>query len=370
MPLVIARAPLRIDLAGPSKAAPLYSRAYPALAVNAAINRYCYVVADEPADGGLYIDSADFGLSERCIHGVLIEIGEPLQIAKAAIEYFGDRGLYDRGVSLFLSSQEQSGSGLGVSSAMAVALVRALTTYLGLSPGTEEIAEIAGWLETERLGMTGGREDHYVSAHGGVQRVLTSGGETSARSIGMPSPAQSALTSSMLLVRVPGGVDTAGESSQALDPGAVRALHELSSLAEEMESALEAGDLAMVGRLLDAAWEYRRRLVPQEHREELDRIYSLAREAGAAGARLSGRGSLLVFSPPERREHVRAALTGRGLEEISFSLTDEGARVLTGNGEPSSAREIIAERVFPDWTPQERSAERSVSSDRDRLRSS
>jgi D-glycero-alpha-D-manno-heptose-7-phosphate kinase len=231
---------------------------------------------------------------------------------------------------------------------MAVALVRALAAYLGMAVSADQTAEIAGWLESERLGLPGGKEDHYVSASGGIRSARTSHGETAARLLAMPVAARDALSRSILLFHVPITSGVPEEASPDMEPGAVRALHELSCLAEEMESALGTGDLTMVGRLLEVSWEYRRRLLDPARAAELDRIYADASAAGAAGARLSGREMLLVFSPPERREHVRAALGGRGFREIRFGLTNEGARLLAGTAtDPSTAREIVAERVYP-----------------------
>src|SRR5437588_2642325 len=100
----------------------------------------------------------------------------------------------------------------------------------------EESAEMAGWIETERLGLPGGRGDHYVSACGGIRGVLTSHGETAARPITIPAETQNALARSILLFRVPAHLDVAGPASDDMNPGAVRALHELNALAEELES--------------------------------------------------------------------------------------------------------------------------------------
>lgn len=76
---------------------------------------------------------------------------------------------------------------------------------------------------------------------------------------------------------------------------------------------MAAGDLTAFGRLLDASHQSLRDDYEVSH-PELDRLVELAREAGAAGARLTGAGfggSIVALCHVERAPQVIAALRER-----------------------------------------------------------
>ena len=81
----------------------------------------------------------------------------------------------------------------------------------------------------------------------------------------------------------------------------------------QAEAAMAGRDLAMFGRLLDASHESLRDDYEVSH-AELDQLVDLAREAGAAGARLTGAGfggSIVALCPAERAPQVMTALRER-----------------------------------------------------------
>jgi D-glycero-alpha-D-manno-heptose-7-phosphate kinase len=127
--MVIARAPLRISFAGGGTDIDAYFQQYGGLVVSTAITRYCSATVRPSIDGGIRISSADYRQTERFAPRVLPEVVEPLALPKAATEWFVDRGLLQDGVDLTLRSDVPPGTGLGSSSAMAVALIRALAAY-------------------------------------------------------------------------------------------------------------------------------------------------------------------------------------------------------------------------------------------------
>ena len=81
----------------------------------------------------------------------------------------------------------------------------------------------------------------------------------------------------------------------------------------QAETAMAAGDLATFGGLLDSSHASLRDHYEVSH-PELDRLVELAREAGAAGARLTGAGfggSIVALCPLERAPQIMAALRER-----------------------------------------------------------
>src|ERR671927_1830020 len=147
--MVIVRAPVRISFGGGGTDLAAYYASYGGFVVSAAIARYCYVVASPSPDGSYRINSSDYHVWETFGPGTEVVVHEPLILPKAAIASFMERGLDATGVDLFLVSEVPPGTGLGSSSAMAVALVRALASYTRMPFDRPQAAELASCLEID-----------------------------------------------------------------------------------------------------------------------------------------------------------------------------------------------------------------------------
>jgi D-glycero-alpha-D-manno-heptose-7-phosphate kinase len=234
---------------------------------------------------------------------------------------------------------------------MAVALLLALATRIGLTPDAAELAEFAAWLEIERLEMPIGKQDQYASAFGGLNTIefaagaIGGQGGVRVRPLGLRPDVLAALNERLLLF----STGQSRHSAQILrqqradtgaDPAVVASLHRIKALAGEMCEALLREDLDHFGRLLDLGWQQKRRLSGKVSSAAIDDWYTAARQAGALGGKITGAGGggfLLLYCPPPCQSKVRATLAGLGLRELPFDLDHTGARVLAaGNIDPSA----------------------------------
>jgi len=191
------------------------------------------------------------------------------------------------GVSLSVSSAIPIASGLGSGAAIAVAVIRALDAYFALGLSREEVSALA--YETERLhhGTPSGIDNTVIAFEQPVyfvRREPTNHIETF-------RPVRP-----LRLVIADTGVrsatkDVVGDVRRrwAADRVRFEAIFDACGrLAEAGRSALAAGDLADVGRLMN---ENHAQLVAMTvSSAALDRLAEAARAAGALGAKLSGAG--------------------------------------------------------------------------------
>src|SRR5881296_3928327 len=108
----------------------------------------------------------------------------------------------------------------------------------------------------------------------------------------------------------------------------------------QAEAAMAAGDFTAFGQLLDAAHQSLRDDYEVSH-PELDRLVELAREAGAAGARLTGAGfggSIVALCLAERAPQVMTALVERFYAPRG-AAADVGRYVFAA--EPSGGAEVM-----------------------------
>jgi D-glycero-alpha-D-manno-heptose-7-phosphate kinase len=333
--MVIARAPVRISFAGGGTDLEAYYAHHGGLVVSAAITRYCYAIARPSHDGGIQITSADYQHWETHPAGTIPEVAEPLALPKAAIEWFATRGLLDDGVDLFLASSIPPGTGLGSSSAVAVAVVRALASFTGMLMDPGEVAELACELEIERLKMPIGKQDQYASAFGGLNAIHFGPDTVQVEPIELSPRLLEALSSHLLLFSTGKSRNSAEILRQQRadttekKPVVSTSLHQLKATAEELRQALLAERIDDVGELLDLGWQQKKRLSDKISSGAIDRWYRLAREQGALGGKITGAGGggfMLLYCEPECRDAVRNALVGAGLREMSFGFDVTGAQ--------------------------------------------
>jgi D-glycero-alpha-D-manno-heptose-7-phosphate kinase len=330
---VVARAPVRLGFGGGGTDVPAYYEHYGGFVVSGAIGRYAMATASTSPDGGIGVNSADYRRWLRWPAGVVPEPGEPLSLPRAVLGWFGERGLLPAGVDLFLASEVPPGSGLGSSSAMAVAMVRALAEFAAkpMTPG--EVADLASRIEIERLGRPIGKQDHYAAAFGGLNAISFSatGVEVEPLTL-LPGTIENLEDGLMLfstgLTRDSATILADQTTSTARDAATIGRLDRLKALAHEIRSALEGGDLEGFGALLDEGWRLKRGIHRAISSGAIDRWYETARRAGALGGKIAGAGGggfLLLYVPPSARATVTAGLRADGLCPLAFGFDRAGA---------------------------------------------
>src|SRR3990170_1782889 len=165
--MLIVRAPVRVSFAGGGTDLPAYFQDYGGLVVSTTIDRYIYVFLNLNGQESVRITSSDYRTFYRHPAGEPIPWDGDLALPKAVLHEFG----LDRGVSVFLASEIPPGTGLASSSAATVALVKALATACGRRMPKAEVAQLACYLEIEKLGAPIGWQDQYAAAYGGLNAI-------------------------------------------------------------------------------------------------------------------------------------------------------------------------------------------------------
>jgi D-glycero-alpha-D-manno-heptose-7-phosphate kinase len=272
-----------------------------------------------------------------------------------AAAYFLRSGAIRSGLHLVLSSEVPPGTGLGSSSAMAVALIRTLSTVAGTEMTRCEVAELACHLEIELLGMPIGKQDQYASAYGGLNLLTFSNDDVGVRPVVMPYGVQRALDSRLLLFST-GATHHSGtllrqqRENLRTDPAVRETMHAMKAMTGEMQSALRCGALDDVGRLLHEGWERKKRLSGGMTSERIDTLYTAARAAGALGGKITGAGGggyLLVYCPSAAQEALKTAMASFGADELPFTFDRVGGQVVSNSHDDRSATVAIVRETRP-----------------------
>ena len=333
--ILVSRAPVRISFGGGGTDFPeYYERHGGGMVVSTTIDYYVYTILSPGYSDGVQIISADYrSLCQSPQYEDLIWDGD-LQLPKAVTYYFNVHG----GVNIFLASQVPPGTGLGSSGSVAVSMVKALAFWCGLDLSPHEVAELACYIEMEKMGMPVGKQDQYAAAFGGLNRITFSRSGVTVDPLPLPPETEAALEKGLLLFFT----GTSRKSSTILrqqrkasledDPAILRRLAAIRDLGGEIYEALKAGDLAAFGELLHRSWLQKQHLANGVTNPLIDECYQTARECGALGGKVTGAGGggfLMLFCPQERQKAVIDALTALGLKHRQFAFEREGVQAMS-----------------------------------------
>lgn len=331
--MLIARAPLRISLGGGGTDLAAYYERYGGLVVSTSINKYFYAIASLSEMNTLQIISADYRSIWSSDYAEGLFWDGDLALPKAVAHHFGLR----RGVNLFLACEVAPGTGLGSSSSVAVALIKAISTLCDKPMSREALAELACAVEIDMLKMPIGKQDQYAAAFGGLNVLHFRSDGVTVEPLATPPGALERLERHLMLFFT--GVSRHSTSilqeqqaaSAQNQTDVIGSLHAMKELAGRVIDALSAGDIESVGGLLHESWERKRRLAKGVTTPLIDAAYADARQHGALGGKITGAGGggyLMLACPPERQEDVTAALRQRGLVRMHFRFDSQGAVVL------------------------------------------
>ena len=281
----------------------------------------------------MQITSSDYRTFFRQQRGQPILWDGDLMLPRAFLHEFG----IDAGLSLFLASEIPPGTGLGSSSTVSVALSKALGALRGLDLTRHQIAELASYMEIEKLAMPIGRQDQYAAAFGGLNAIHFERDGVRVEPLHLKPEVERTLERNILLFFTGASRSAASilKSQQAAsgqpDSEAVASLHRIKMMAQTTIDLLRAGDLAGFGELLHESWQAKKRLVKGITNAKIDEAYDLARAQGAAGGKIAGAGGggfLMLYCDAPHQEAVTTVLEAQGLVRMDFRFERSGAVIL------------------------------------------
>jgi len=335
--MLIARAPVRVSFFGGGTDLPAYYSRYGGIVLNTTIDKYVYVIMNVNEQSGLQITSSDYRTFYRHIQGEPLLWDGDLSLPRAVLQHFG----VSTGIHMFLASEVPPGTGLGSSSSVTVALVKAISTACGYRLSAQEIAEMACRIEIEKLNKPIGLQDQYASAFGGFNWMTFDADGVNVEPLDISQDTISRLESNLLLMFTGAAHDSAvilakqKKSSQEQDPRVIEALHGVKELALQARDYLVRGEVDRFGALLDEAWQRKKKFASGVSNERIDRCYQIARQNGAVGGKITGAGGggfLMLYCEDDATSRVETALLQEGLRRMDYHFESDGPRVLFNAG--------------------------------------
>lgn len=327
---VVASAPTRIDLAGGTLDIWPISMWLPgAMTVNLAVDLRARVELHPGRRDRVLIESLD----RKCRASRRLPLGAsdvrgPLSLVLRLVRTFAP----ERGFRLVVSAAAPAGSGLGGSSALAVAVAGALRAWTGEALTRRALRERVTNVEAAELRVPTGNQDHLAAIHGGLAAYHHTVDGPTREALPIPR----GLDERMVLAYT-GEPRHSGFSNWAMfrrfvdgDARTTARFEAIAGLAVRMRAAILVGDLDGIGRLVGEEGRLRYGLAPTVATPRLRSVGAAALKAGALGVKVCGAGGggcLLAVARRGRRDEVEAAMARAGATVLDAPLTRGGLRV-------------------------------------------
>lgn len=289
-----------------------------------AIDKFVFAIVKERFDDMIYINYSE----NECVDQVS-DIRHDL--VREAMKLTG----VTKGIEITtLADIPSTGSGLGSSSSITVALLHALYTYRNVLVTAEQLAEDACRIEIDILGKPIGKQDQYAAAFGGTNRfTFHANNDTQKTPVEMTSGEKRRFASSLLLyytgITRKADAILSRQQSNLEDAEKIDIMRKMVSLVDPFAEAMEKADISLCGELMDRNWHLKRTMAEGISNARIDRMYDTAKAAGALAGKIAGAGGggfLLLIVPRERQNAVFEAL--HPYRELPFMLEESGSKVI------------------------------------------
>lgn len=337
-----SKAPFRLGIAGGGTDVSPYSDLYGGAILNVTINLYAHATI-RPLDNGKI----------RFVHindNITEEFDSVSQLPLTG-HLLLQHGIYNSIVSkynngqplsfeLITSMDVPSGSGLGTSSTLVVAILGAFTEWLKLPLGRYDIAHYAYEIERVDLNMAGGKQDQYAATFGGVNfmefleedRVIVN--PLRINDDILQEWAMNTLLFYTNQQRCSAHIiEEQADNVKKKNNDSLEAMHNVKTEAFRMKNCLLRDELWELGKALNTSWTNKKKMARHISNEFIDQIYETAIANGALGGKISGAGGggfMFFYCPGNSCYKVSEALTNLQIGKVhKFEFCKKGLTTWT-----------------------------------------
>lgn len=320
--MLITRAPFRISFFGGGTDYYDYFSKYGGCVLSTTIDKYCYVSVRHLPPLFEYENQLTYSKIER--FNRVEDIEHPL--VQAVLNYVP----MDR-IQIAYDADLPACSGLGSSSAFAVALLQGIYAMKGEYPDKMRLAKEAVYLEREHLKEAGGVQDQLATSFGGLNMISFDSSGYHIEKVDISEERKRVLNKNLLLAFT-GFSRFSSEiaiSQQNNISSKIDQLNEIKSLTYIAKDLLVSGNIEDFGKLLDYTWNLKKSLSKEITNPTINEMYIKAKKFGALGGKLLGAGGggfMLLYVPEQKQEALKRSLPE--LKYVSFTFENNGTQII------------------------------------------
>ena len=322
--MIVTKAPLRISLAGGGSDLPSFYKTNEGQVFSFAINKYVYIACHELFSGGIrlsYSRTENVKLVSDIEHPLIRESLTHLNFQKSIeIGSFAD--------------VPGTGTGLGSSSALTVALLAAISEFSNKTFNSKSLAESASIVEIEKCKEPIGKQDQYASAYGGINQFIFHKNDSVTVMDYYSTSTSNFLEQSIMLFYLGTGRDSSAiltHQNNAMQRGSteIESVKSIRDRVPELIDSVLKQDVGAMAAVIRESWDDKKKLHAHISNSSIDSAISSALSSGAIAAKVVGAGGggfLMVVVDPDKRSQFIEKF--KNLRQLPFRISEKGAEVV------------------------------------------
>jgi D-glycero-alpha-D-manno-heptose-7-phosphate kinase len=337
---VRARAPLRLSFGGGGTELSPFLERFGGNVLNTTINLHAYASLTDSSGQKIQFHAGDLETSVEFPLSSNLPINDTTELPLHQAIYNRVVRDYNNGrplpIRLSTYCDAPVGSGLGSSSTMTVAILKAFDRALTLGLDEYALAQLAYSIEREDLGLQGGYQDQYAAAFGGINFIeFHKNHHVLVNPLRINKSILAELEASLLLyytgrsrksARI---IERQAEKLQAQDNNVFNQMHEIKDYAITMKEQLLTGNLGDLAETLHQSWLAKKSISSLISDNTIDGLYDHLRTLGVKGGKISGAGGggyMMLICDPDHLGPIEKALQEEPGHVSRFRFSKDGAQ--------------------------------------------
>ena len=325
-----AKTPARISLAGGGTDFTKYFMDEGGAGLSCTIAKYSHAVLRKRSDHMIKIYSHDFKQHVEIKSINDIQYDGKLDLIKAGIKLLEP----DYGFELEIGCDFPPESGLGGSASLLSSVIGCLNEFRENRLDRYAIAEYAFEAERIELEISGGWQDQYSTVFGGFNFLEFDRNHNVVMPLRIESNNISEFEERLILCHTKQKhlgktIQNDNVKKESFSNNKKHSTTRLKNITSEMKRALLRSRYHEFAVLLEETWSIKKEIDPRVTNEKINKIHSIALDAGALGGRLLGTGGggyFLFCVPPFCRYSVMEALEQIGLQPEGVVIDNKGLK--------------------------------------------
>ena len=329
---MVAIAPTRISFAGGGSDLSYWFEKERGVVVNLAIGKYARVSAVRNFSDYVKISSLN---TDEYLDLKLSDVGSYNDKKLRLVVKCLQRCLLTEGIDLEVFCDFEPGTGLGGSSSLTVAIIKALSELFYFEITNQKLTEICYEIERNDAGISGGWQDQIAAVNGGLCVTNFRHHNIEVHKISLSQKFEDYLNSSLFLSKI--GVtresDTIHREQKNVsnDISYRSKMQAIVELADKSSTLVGEEKIDELGKILHEGWLLKRSLGDFISNPEIDNRYKMLLDFGAQGGRLVGAGGsgfILIVVDPIRQASFLKKCESNSIPIERIKIDTLGARTL------------------------------------------
>lgn len=336
---IISKCPLRLGLAGGGTDVDPYRKTFGGHCITASISLYAHCRITKNTKNKISFNLLDKNFTKTFNIDDDLQKKDSIFLLKMTYLYVIEKFHNNKRIPLNLISYVDvpSGSGVGSSSSLVVAILGGLFAFINKKISKISIAKHAFYIERVLCNLSGGRQDQYAAVYGGFNSIyFNTDDSVNVKKIKLNKSFINDLNEKLLLFYIGASressriIDEQVKNIQSMDKVSLSATHNLKKLSFDLLESLRSEDIQYFFKLMEKSWMNKIKIAKSITNSSINHVCNISRKNKAEFVKVSGAGGggfVLIGFEIENKYKLINALKNKNGKFFIFNFANEGLQV-------------------------------------------